>query len=67
MPTLQHALPALKRLFTYWERSAGKACYEAFVPALNAGMAKLNDYYKQSAKSDTHIMAMSDVFKNLEF
>ena len=36
--------------------------YVSFIPALDAGMAKLNEYYQQSAASDTHIMAMGNTF-----
>jgi hypothetical protein len=41
-----------------WEKAASKTCYKSFVPALSAGMAKLDEYYQWSAESDTHIMAM---------
>ena len=51
-PSLQHMLPMLERLLTYWEKSASKPHYKLFVPALNTGMAKLNDYDEQSAESD---------------
>ena len=62
IPTLQHALPALEKLYASWEKAASKECYQHFVPALTAGMAKLDSYYQRSAKSDTHIIAMGDVF-----
>ena len=42
-----------------WEKALSKLQYDSFVPALNAGMAKLNSYYECSAESDAHIMAMS--------
>ena len=32
--------------------------YACFIPALAAGMAKLDQYYQRSAPSDAHIMAM---------
>ena len=42
----------------------GEGCFQVplsnFVPALSAGMDKLNSYYQQSAESDAHIMAMGD-------
>src|SRR6202020_3522825 len=58
IPTLQHALPALEKLYASWDKAAAKPRYNAFVPALTAGMAKLNTYYQRSAESDAHIMAM---------
>ena len=58
---LQHALPALEKLHTSWEKAAAKTRYEAFVPALTAGMEKLDKYYQRSAESDAHIMAMGAV------
>ena len=42
-PMLHHALPALEKMYRYWEKSATKPCYQAFILALNAGMMKLND------------------------
>jgi hypothetical protein len=57
-PTLQNALPALEKLYTAWERSTTKARYAPFIPALTAGMAKVNAYYERTAASDAHIMAM---------
>jgi hypothetical protein len=60
-PTLHHALPALEKMYKCWEKSAEKPRYQAFVPALTAGMKKLDEYYQHSAESDAHIMAMGDV------
>jgi hypothetical protein len=47
-------LPSLEKMHASWE----KARYKSFVLALSAGMAKLDEYYQQSAESDVHIMAM---------
>lgn len=58
---LHHALPALEKMYRYWEKLATKPCYQAFIPALNAGMTKLNEYYQHSANSDAHILAMSEL------
>jgi hypothetical protein len=58
IPTLQHALPALEKLYASWEKAASKPRYKSFALALTAGMEKLNSYYKRSAESDAHIMAM---------
>jgi hypothetical protein len=41
-----------------WDKASSKGRYSCFIPALNAGMAKLNQYYQRSTKSDAHIMAM---------
>jgi hypothetical protein len=61
-PMLHHALPALEKLYASWEKAASKERYQHFIPALTAGMAKLDSYYQRSAESDAHIMAMGDVF-----
>ena len=61
MPTLQHALPALEKLYSSWEKASKKPHYKNFIPALTAGMKKLNTYYEQSADSDAHIMAMGEI------
>jgi hypothetical protein len=44
-----------------WEKALSKDQYSCFVPALNTGMDKLNQYYQHSAVSDAHIMAMGNV------
>ena len=62
IPTLQHALPAIEKLYASWEKASMKTRYESFVPALAAGMAKFNTYYQRSAESDAHIMAMGEAF-----
>jgi hypothetical protein len=59
-PTLQYALPALKKLYSSWEKAITKPHYLSFIPAITAGMDKLNTYYQRSANSDAHIMAMGD-------
>jgi hypothetical protein len=61
MPTLQHALPALEKLYSSWEKATAKPRYESFILALTAGMNKLNTYYERSADSDAHIMAMGEL------
>jgi hypothetical protein len=57
-PTLQNALPASEKMHAAWDKASSKGHYSCFIPALNAGMAKLDQYYQCSAKSDAHIMAM---------
>ena len=58
---LQHALPALEKLYASWEKAASKSRYKSFTPALTAGMEKLDGYYQCSAELDAHIMAMGNV------
>ena len=60
-PTLHHVLPTLEKLYVSWEKAASKERYQSFIPALDAGMAKLDEYYQRSAESDAHIMAMGTV------
>ena len=48
----------LEKLHAAWQKASVKARYSHFVQALEVGMVKLDTYYKRSAKSDTHIMAM---------
>ena len=57
-PTLHNALPTLEKLHAAWQKASDKRCYSHFVQALEAGMAKLDTYYRCSAESDAHIMAM---------
>ena len=57
-PTLQNALPALEKMHAAWKKASSKGRYSYFVPALHAGMVKLDQYYQRSAESDAHIMAM---------
>jgi hypothetical protein len=60
--TLQHALPSLAKMHTLWEKATAKPRYKSFVPALSAGMVKLDEYYQRSAESDAHILAMGTLF-----
>ena len=57
-PTLHNALPMLEKLHAAWQKASDKRHYSCFVQALEAGMAKLDTYYRCSAESDAHIMAM---------
>ena len=45
-----------------WKKASSKRRYAHFIPALTAGMDKLNNYYQRSAASDAHIMAMGNFF-----
>lgn len=62
---LQNALPALEKLHAAWDKAAIKPRYAPFVPALDAGMEKLDEYYQHTADSDAHIMAMGKYFTTL--
>ena len=57
-PTLHNALPTLEKLHAAWQKASVKDRYSRFVLALEVGMVKINTYYKRSAESDAHIMAM---------
>jgi len=57
-PTLFNAIPAIETLHAAWASQAKKIKYKSFKDALNAAMAKLNEYYKKTADSDAHILAM---------
>ena len=58
VPTLHNALPTLEKLHAAWQKASDKRRYSCFIRALEAGMAKLDTYYKRLAESDAHIMAM---------
>jgi hypothetical protein len=57
-PSLHNALPAIETLYAAWQNASTKPRYAPFVPALEAAMAKLDEYYKRTAESDAHIIAM---------
>jgi hypothetical protein len=57
-PSLHNALPAIETMYSAWQSASTKPRYTPFVPALEAGMEKLNEYYKRTAESDAHIIAM---------
>jgi hypothetical protein len=56
--TLHLALPALKALHKAWSKRAERAKYVDFVPALNAGLAKIEEYYDRTAECDAYTFAM---------
>ena len=51
-------VPALKKLYATWEKQHNLPEARSFKSALDAGMAKVDEYYKKTAESDVHIMAM---------
>ena len=57
-PSLHRALPAIEMMYAQWDKTSSKPRYHSFVPALQAGMGKLNEYYQRTAASDAHIIAM---------
>ena len=60
-PTFHNALPTLEKLHAARQKASDKHHYSHFVWALEAGMAKLDTYYRHSAESDVHIMAMGKI------
>jgi hypothetical protein len=58
-PSLHWALLAIETLYAAWGNARKKEQYKPFFPALDAAMAKLNEYYERTATSDAHIIAMS--------
>ena len=57
-PTLFNTIPAIETLHAAWMSRADKYKYLPFQDTLNAATAKLNKYYKKTAESDAHILAM---------
>ena len=57
-PTLHNMLPVIKKLYGTWQKASEKPCYSLFKPALQAAMAKLDEYYQRTAISDAHIITM---------
>jgi len=69
-PSLHNALPAIETLYAAWQSASKKPRYAPFVPALEAAMEKLNEYYKRTAESDAHIITMgssSHIYSYLMF
>jgi len=57
-PSLHRALPAIETMYAQWDKASSKPRYHSFIPALQAGMEKLDEYYQRTATSDAHIIAM---------
>ena len=66
-PTLHNALPAIEKMYSAWQKASEKPRYSIFKPALEATMAKLDEYYQRTAESDAHIIAMGMPFFPLTF
>jgi len=43
-----------------WEKALKKPLYKSFIPALTAGLAKLNEYYQRSGGSHAHLIVMGE-------
>jgi hypothetical protein len=54
-------LPALEALHKPWTKRAERIKYFDFVPALNAGLAKIVEYYDRTADSDAYTFAMCSI------
>ena len=57
-PSLHLALPALETLYFTWDRRSNSPKYQDFVQALDAGKAKVDEYYKK-AQSPSYTLSMS--------
>lgn len=61
-PTLHNALPTIEKMYSAWKKASEKLRYSVFKPALEAAIAKLDEYYQRMAESDAHIIAMGMLF-----
>ncbi|KAF8231446.1 hypothetical protein L208DRAFT_1277338, partial [Tricholoma matsutake] len=59
--TLHLTLPALEALHKAWTKWAAHSKYCDFVPALEAGLAKIKEYYDRTADSDVYTFAMCEI------
>ena len=57
-PTLHLALPALEALHKAWSSRRAHVKYLGFIAALDAGLAKITQYYDRTADSDAYTFAM---------
>ncbi|KAF8232595.1 hypothetical protein L208DRAFT_1271336 [Tricholoma matsutake] len=56
--TLHLALPALEALHKAWTKRVTHSKYRDFVPMLEAGLAKIEEYYDHTADSDAYTFGM---------
>lgn len=54
-------------MYSAWDKASEKPRYSIFKPALEAAMAKLNEYYCRTAESDAHIISMGTLYFQLLF
>ncbi|KAJ2923537.1 hypothetical protein H1R20_g13556, partial [Candolleomyces eurysporus] len=57
-PSLYNGLPVLERLHKAWTSCSKKEKYKRYRPALEAGLAKIEDYYNKTSYSHAYTMAM---------
>lgn len=57
-PTLHLALPALEALHKAWSTRLTREKYSKFIPALEAGLSKIGEYYDRTSDSDVYTFAM---------
>ena len=64
-PTLHLALPALEALHKAWSARASREKYFDFAEALEAGIAKTNEYYEKTASSSVYTFAMCTLWNRI--
>ena len=57
-PTVTLTIPALERMYSKWEKLCETPDAKPFQAAIDPALAKVNEYYVKTAKSDAHVMAM---------
>lgn len=57
-PTLHLALPALEAIHKAWTTRQTREKYKDFLPALKAGLTKIEEYYDRTSDSDAYTFAM---------
>lgn len=60
--TLHLALPALEALHSAWTSRVKREKYVRFKPALEAGLAKIEEYYERTGLCDAYLIAMCMFF-----
>lgn len=55
---MHDVLPAIEALHAAWSSRVSKPKYSVFIASLTAGAEMLDKYYKKTADSDAHILAM---------
>ncbi|KZS86568.1 hypothetical protein SISNIDRAFT_399029, partial [Sistotremastrum niveocremeum HHB9708] len=58
IPCLWRALPAFEKLQTAWERKIEMPQYVLYKAGLEAGLAKLNKYYRQFDAKPLYVLAL---------
>lgn len=59
-PSMHSAIPALESLHRAWTTQSKKPARVEFTPALDAGLAKVAEYYDKITDSDAYIFCMSE-------